>query len=118
MPVTCTPPTSAAAGLLPAEFVPFHWHGETFELPAGAQRLAETDPVANQAFWLGRCTLALQFHIEATVDSVAALIEHASDDITGGPFQQSPAAIRAEAAERAAAVAPILDHVLDRLATS
>jgi GMP synthase (glutamine-hydrolysing) len=41
-----------------------HWHGDTFDLPAGATRLASTALCANQAFSLGNYVLAFQFHPE------------------------------------------------------
>lgn len=42
-----------------------HWHGDTFDLPAGAELLASTPKVAHQAFSIGHHVLALQFHLEA-----------------------------------------------------
>ena len=42
-----------------------HWHGDTFDLPPGATRLASTTICENQAFSFGPNALALQFHIEA-----------------------------------------------------
>jgi GMP synthase (glutamine-hydrolysing) len=42
-----------------------HWHGDTFDLPAGATRLAFNTHYENQAFGFGKRALALQFHLEA-----------------------------------------------------
>ncbi|MGB8029397.1 MAG: glutamine amidotransferase [Terracidiphilus sp.] len=44
----------------------FHWHGDTFDLPAGAHHLARTELYANQAFAIDEYALALQFHPEVT----------------------------------------------------
>ena len=41
-----------------------NWHGDTFDLPAGATRLASTEITPNQAFAYGPDVLALQFHVE------------------------------------------------------
>ena len=49
----------------------FQWHGDTFDIPKGAVRLAKGRGCPNQAFRFGDCAYGLQFHLE--VD--AALIE-------------------------------------------
>lgn len=42
-----------------------HWHGDGFEIPDGAMRLAGTSTCVNQAFGVGHHVLALQCHLEA-----------------------------------------------------
>lgn len=49
-----------------SEFVVFQWHGETFEIPKGAERIVRGRGVPNQAFLFGKRSVALQFHLEAT----------------------------------------------------
>jgi len=44
-----------------------HWHGDAFDLPSGAERLAATTLCPNQAFRLGDWALALQFHSRRTL---------------------------------------------------
>ncbi len=44
-------------------FKVFHWHGETFDIPAGAERLARSELYENQAFRYEK-SYAFQFHIE------------------------------------------------------
>jgi len=67
----------------------FHWHGETFELPAGAIHLARSAPCAHQAFQLGANVVALQFYLETTSESARALVHHCENDPVPGPYVQS-----------------------------
>jgi GMP synthase-like glutamine amidotransferase len=66
--------TDAAAqdpvfAIAPPEFPTLQWHGDTYELPAGAVQLARSQAYEQQAFVLGRA-YALQFHLE--VDTALA----------------------------------------------
>ena len=48
----------------------FHWHGETFSIPEGADVILENDNCSHQAFTIGN-TLALQCHVEMTAPMVS-----------------------------------------------
>jgi GMP synthase-like glutamine amidotransferase len=48
----------------------FHWHGETFSIPDGAEVILENDNCSHQAFAIGN-TLALQCHVEMTAPMVS-----------------------------------------------
>ena len=78
-----------------AEPVALHWHGDTFELPESATRLALTDTCENQAFALGRHVIAFQFHPEAGAGGFERwLIGHAVEIAAAGI---APRKLRAEA---------------------
>jgi len=48
----------------------FHWHGETFDLPAGAEWLAYSDKCRHQAFRFGTNVYGVQFHPEITPEMI------------------------------------------------
>lgn len=48
----------------------FHWHGETFDVPSGAVRLAKSALYPNQAFRYGSYAYAFQFHIEVKKEMI------------------------------------------------
>jgi GMP synthase (glutamine-hydrolysing) len=68
----------------------FHWHGETFELPAGAEWLAYSDKCRHQAYRYGRRVYGLQFHPEVTAEMVA---DWCAQPVNCGDVQTLPAPI-------------------------
>jgi GMP synthase-like glutamine amidotransferase len=91
---------------LPASFPVLHWHGDTVELPPGAELLASSDRYPNQAFRVGPVAWGMQFHVE--VDRVAT--ERFVDGFGGDP------AILHVTDARLAELAPIRTVLLDRFA--
>jgi len=81
MPLTLTEAgrQSALRHLAPDKTAVLHWHGDTFDLPDGATRLASTAAYPNQAFGWGRAALALQFHAEATEGLERWFVGHACE---------------------------------------
>ena len=81
------------ADFLPEEIDAFHWHGDTFDIPTGAIHIAKSAACENQGFIYDDHVVALQFHLETMEQSAKDLIANCKDDISKGPFIQSPAAI-------------------------
>ena len=61
-------------------FNAFHWHGETFSLPQGATHVLASPYCQNQAWSIGK-HLALQTHIEMTVEMVQKWCEEGADEL-------------------------------------
>lgn len=61
-------------------FSVFHWHGETFDIPLGAVRLAKSEIYPNQAFRYGREVFAFQFHIEVKKEMIYEWLENEQVD--------------------------------------
>ena len=75
---------------LPKTFDAFHWHGDTFDIPQGAENLLSSEATANQGFCVGRSALALQFHLELRLTDATRIAEACPDDLTPGTYVQQP----------------------------
>lgn len=96
------------------------WHGDTFDLPAGATLLAGSSDYANEAFALGRWGLAVQFHPETTEEMHAEWLAIGRESVVNHGLD--PAALVAERDAHSAAMGvasqAMLNDFLDGLETA
>lgn len=101
-------------GDIPETFNAFHWHGDTFDIPQGAKHLARSEACENQAYIYDDRVLGLQFHLEATLDSVVALTEHSELETENNPYVQTFEMMIAEP-NRFIAANKLMHSLLERL---
>jgi GMP synthase-like glutamine amidotransferase len=99
----------------PEETMVFHWHGETFSLPSGAIRLAESEGCENQAFQIGDNVIGLQFHLETTPDSALAIIANCRNELVAGEYIQTEQDILSAPQERYGAINSLMGDILTYL---
>jgi GMP synthase (glutamine-hydrolysing) len=83
------------AGLAPEAPV-LHWHGDMFDVPAGATLLASSAICPHQAFRLGRRLFGLQFHCEVDRGSVEAFLREDADFVVRANGPDGIAQVRAQ----------------------
>lgn len=81
---------------LPVTRKVFHWHGDTFNIPEDATRIAASRAFPNQGFIYRNRVMALQFHLEVTPESVKELVDNCRDELVEGPCIQSEKEILSE----------------------
>ncbi|MBD3419532.1 MAG: amidotransferase [Chitinivibrionales bacterium] len=101
----------AAFDALPEMFDAFHWHGDTFAVPDQARSLASSKACPHQAFAYGNHVLALQFHLESTIESVNNLIANCSNELAPAPWIQSAETIRSQAHAKV----PLINQLAEKL---
>lgn len=114
-PVRATATGDSGALRLPDAIEVFHWHGDTFDLPQGALRLASSDGCENQAFQFGRRVVGLQFHAEVTPTAVREMLAHGAAELTLSRYVQREADLLAVRAERYRAANDLMCGILEYL---
>jgi hypothetical protein len=100
---------------LPPRLLGFHWHGDTFELPAGAIHTASSEACANQGFCFAGRVVGLQFHLDYSPESIEKMVRHCGHELDGGPFVQPAEQLLADPG-RCERTREWLDLLLDALA--
>ena len=103
-------------GHVAPRFTSFHWHGETFSIPAGATRVLVNANCGNQAFAIGK-HLGMQCHIEMTPEMIASWCESGAREIarsSDSPGVQQVDTIKAGVAERLPQMHTVADGVYAR----
>lgn len=88
-PIDWTGEITASISELPPSMNAFHWHGETFDIPKGAIRIAQSKGCKNQGFQLGDLVMGLQFHLESTPESVKQIVKHCGEELVASTFIQN-----------------------------
>ncbi len=109
-----SPESTEILGDIPQRFHAFHWHGETFSLPAGAVPLLRSEYCERQAWAMGS-TFAFQCHIEMTEEMVRAWsLEYAHELESNEPSVQSAEAMQAHLNEHVRESQAVADEIYGR----
>ena len=96
------------------DFLTFQWHGETFTIPANAERILTAPHCENQAYVLDGRHLGMQCHVEVTSEIISTWCEIGADEVAENlesPAVQPVERIRAEMLENL----EVLNRTAERL---
>lgn len=92
-----------------ARFQAFHWHGETFSLPPGAERILSSAHCPEQAFVFGPDNqhLGMQCHVEMTRDMIETWCAIGGDEIQAARDSPAVQSVEEILAQTDALLAPL-----------
>ncbi len=76
------------------KFMGFHWHGDTFSIPKDAIPIGSSRATKNQGFLWKNHVVAIQFHLDYSLESIEKMLKNCSEEMVESPFVQTPAQIR------------------------
>lgn len=99
---------------VPRTFDAFHWHGDIFDLPPGADLLASSEATACQAFRWREHAYGLLFHLEVDQPAIQRMASTFAGELAEAGLQ--PGQLMAASRDRIAPMRLIGEHVFDRWA--
>lgn len=100
---------------LPCELPVFHWHGETFDLPAAASLIASSEACKNQIFAINNNVIGFQCHLETTLESLSSLNDNCRAELVPSPYIQTEEQMIADEKIHSARMHQALFGILDNL---
>jgi GMP synthase-like glutamine amidotransferase len=87
--LTCSGKSDHLFSELGSRLKVFHWHGDTFDLPENAIHMAYSEGCKNQAYIYKDNVVALQFHLESTMNSLKDMIEFGREELKPARYVQT-----------------------------
>ncbi len=81
--------SNPVADFMPFYFTTFHWHGEIFDIPDGAERIFQSEACDNQAFVYGKNVVAFQFHMEITPEIIYDFLDKGKNELRSDKYIQN-----------------------------
>lgn len=114
-PITLSPSFSSWLGVdLPKKMTVFHWHGDKFDIPYGGVNHAFSQGCNHQLFTFGDKMIGIQFHPEATPETVASMLQNDDSTVFTGEYVQARQMILQETAHFKSG-GKLMECVLSRL---
>ena len=98
--LTCDGMSDALFAGFEKDITVFQWHGDTFDIPSGAKRLAESELFPNQAFKIGEKIIGLQFHLEVTEEAAFEWMEEYKEELNSLKDYIDPKKIRNDTSKK------------------
>ena len=100
---------------LPEEITVFHWHGETFDLPSGAELIASSIACKNQIFLMNKKVVGFQCHLETTTESLISLSESCRSELIPATYIQQESQMIQDGKKYATNMHKVLFGILDNI---